>query len=178
VSCLLASQAFSEDWPRFLGPQANGISSETGLIEKFPTNGPSLVWEKQIGTGYGAPSVLGNRLVFHHRTGDEEIVECLDALTGKSQWHYNYPSKFIDPYGYNNGPRATPLLTSNRCYTFGAEGKLTCLELNTGKLVWQRDTGFDFNVPDRCLRSQYRQNHLGKRRSQKLGRSAHARLAW
>jgi outer membrane protein assembly factor BamB len=148
VSCLLASQAFGEDWPRFLGPQANGISSATGLIEKFPTNGPPVVWEKQIGTGYGAPSVLGNKLVFHHRTGDEEIVECLDALTGKSQWHYDYPSKFIDPYGYNNGPRATPLLTSNRCYTFGAEGKLTCLELNTGKLVWQRDTGFDFNVPE------------------------------
>jgi len=137
-----------EDWPNFLGPHANGTSSETDLLEKWPTNGPPLVWEKKIGTGYGAPSVLGNRLVFHHRIGDEEIVECLAADSGKPLWHYSYPSQFIDPYGYNNGPRCTPVLTSSFCYTFGAEGKLLCLELATGKLVWQRDTASDFNIPN------------------------------
>jgi len=133
-------------WPQFLGPHANGISDETGLLDKWPTNGPPLVWEKSIGTGYGAPSVRDN-VVLHHRLEDNEIVEALDAATGKSVWRYSYPSHFIDPYGYNNGPRGTPLLTSNRCYTFGAEGKLLCLELKTGKLIWQRDTGADWNVP-------------------------------
>src|SRR5439155_10324218 len=52
----------------------------------------------------------------------------------------------IDPYGYNNGPRSSPLLSGNRCYTFGAEGKLLCLDLD-GHLVWQRDTSTDWNVP-------------------------------
>ena len=85
--------------------------------------------------------------MLHHRIGDEEIIESFDASTGKSLWHHSYPSHFIDPYGYNNGPRGTPLLTADRCYTFGAEGKLVCLELQTGKLVWQRDTGIDWNVP-------------------------------
>jgi outer membrane protein assembly factor BamB len=136
------------DWPRFLGPRADGISSETGLLDKWPSNGPPVVWEKSIGTGYGAPSVLGNRLVLHHRIGNDEVVECFAADTGKSLWHYGYPSQFVDPYGYNNGPRCTPLLTSNFCYTFGAEGKLICLDLPTGKLVWQRDTAADFNVPN------------------------------
>jgi len=83
----------------------------------------------------------------HHRIGDEEIVECLETATGKPLWRYGYPSRFEDPYGYNNGPRGTPLLTADRCYTFGAEGKLICLELQTGKLVWQRDTAKDFEVP-------------------------------
>jgi len=92
--------------------------------------------------------VMGNHLVVHHRVGGEEVVECLDATDSKSLWHYNYPSAFVDPYGYNNGPRSSPVLTSNLCYTFGAEGKLLCLELATGKLVWQRDTGLDFNVPN------------------------------
>lgn len=150
TAALLACATFAhgEDWPRFLGPRANGTSLETGLLDKWTTNGPPLLWEKQIGTGYGAPSVLGNRLILHHRIGGDEIVECLDASTGKSLWHYAYPSQFQDPYGYNNGPRSTPLLTSNLCYTFGAEGKLTCLELATGKLVWQRDTALDFNIPN------------------------------
>ena len=118
------------------------------MINEWSSNGPPLLWEKKIGTGYGAPAIVGNRLVVHHRIGGEEIVECLDATDGKSLWHYGYPSGFVDPYGYNNGPRSSPVLTSNLCYTLGAEGKLLCLELATGKLVWQRDTGFDFNVPN------------------------------
>jgi len=136
------------DWPQFLGPRANGISSETGLLDQWPSNGPPVLWETNIGTGYGAPSVLGHQLVLHHRIDDDEVVECFAAETGKSLWRFAYPSHFVDPYGYNNGPRGTPLLTSNFCYTFGAEGKLICLELLTGKLVWQRDTAADFTVPN------------------------------
>jgi len=148
TSALFGAEGSADDWPQFLGPRANGISDETGLLDKWPAHGPPLVWEKSIGTGYGAPSVLGLRLVLHHRLADEEVVECFAADTGKSLWRFGYSSHFIDPYGYNNGPRATPLLTSNLCYTFGAEGKLTCLDLQTGKLVWQRDTATDFKVPE------------------------------
>ena len=147
ATCCLAETGVGSDWPQFLGPHRNGTSDETGLLDRWPTNGLPVVWEKKIGTGYGAPSALGNRLVLHHRIGDEEIVECLETATGKPLWRYGYPSRFEDPYGYNNGPRGTPLLTADRCYTFGAEGKLICLELQTGKLVWQRDTAKDFEVP-------------------------------
>jgi len=123
----LRSEPPGEDWPRFLGPRADNISRETGLLEKWPTNGPPMLWDKPVGTGYSAPSVRGVLLVLHHRQGHEEIVEAFIASTGKSVWRHAYPSAFVDPFGYNNGPRCTPLLTSNRCYTFGAEGKLLCL---------------------------------------------------
>ena len=146
-ACVKAGEP-AGDWPCFQGPQANGISSETGLLDRWPTNGPAILWDKPVGSGYGAPSVSGNRLVLHHRAGDQETVECMEAATGKSLWKYSYTSQFQDPYGYNNGPRCTPLLHSNLCYTFGAEGKLTCLELQTGKLVWQRDTAVDFTIPN------------------------------
>ncbi|PYM14808.1 MAG: hypothetical protein DME18_05955 [Verrucomicrobia bacterium] len=147
VTCALAEKGDGPDWPQFLGPHRNGTSDETGLLDRWPTNGVPVVWEKKIGTGYGAPSVRGDRLVLHHRIGDEEIVECFEAATGKPLWRHGYPSRFIDPYGYNNGPRGTPLLTIDRCYTFGAEGKLVCLELQSGKQVWQRDTAKEFEVP-------------------------------
>jgi len=135
------------DWPQFLGPHRDGTSDETGLLDRWPSNGIAVVWEKKIGTGYSAPSVRGDRLVLHHRVGEEEIVECFDPGTGKPLWRYGYPSQFIDPYGYNNGHRSTPLLTAERCYTLGAEGKLVCLALQTGKLIWQRDTAKDWDVP-------------------------------
>ncbi|HTL17692.1 MAG TPA: PQQ-binding-like beta-propeller repeat protein [Patescibacteria group bacterium] len=137
-----------EDWPRFLGPNGNNISTETGLVEKWPTNGLPVIWEKAIGSGYSAPSVLGDRLVVHHRLNDEEIVECLNAANGSTLWRHAYASHFIDPFGYNNGPRGTPIVTSNRCYIFGAEGRLSCLNLENGKPVWEHETAKEWNVPE------------------------------
>lgn len=137
-----------EDWPKFLGPRDDGTSIETGLLAKWPEQGPPMLWEKRVGTGYSAPSVRGNRVVLHHRVRDEEIVDCFAADTGEPIWSHTYESNFSDPYGYNNGPRCSPLLTADRCYTFGAEGKLLCLNLETGKQIWLRDTAADWKIAD------------------------------
>src|SRR5690606_28298015 len=107
-------------------------------------DGPPLVWEIDVGTGYSAPSVRGDRLVLHHRPAGDEVIECFGAASGQSLWTQSYPSRFSDPYGYNNGPRCTPLLTEDRCYTLGAEGKLTCTQLDDGQVVWQRDLKAEF----------------------------------
>src|SRR6267378_5096789 len=96
----IPSQTAGSDWPQFLGPTANGVSTERGLLDKWPAAGPLLVWEKKVGTGYSAPSVRSNRLVLHHRIGDEEMVSCFEAVTGHPVWNYAYPSHFVDPYGY------------------------------------------------------------------------------
>jgi outer membrane protein assembly factor BamB len=138
-----------DDWPVFLGPTGFGISKETGLLDKWPAAGPPMIWEKKVGSGYSAPSILGNRLVLHQRIGKEEVVECMRADTGKSLWEYKYPSSFTDPYGYSNGPRCSPLLAGDRCYTFGAEGKLLCLDLKTGKKIWLRDCLAEFDLKDK-----------------------------
>lgn len=136
-----------EDWPEFLGLRGTGISGETGLLKQWPSKGPPVLWKKHVGTGYSAPSIRGNRLVLTHRIGHEEIVECFEADTGDWEWRFAYRSNFEDPYGYNNGPRCSPLLTEDKCYTFGAEGKLYCLELESGKPLWKRDTAAEFQVP-------------------------------
>ena len=73
-----------EDWPRFLGPRADNTSLETGLLDRFPTNGPAILWEKAVGTGYSAPSVRGSWLVLHHRGRHEEVVSAANASTTSS----------------------------------------------------------------------------------------------
>ncbi len=136
------------DWPEFLGPTRDDVSVETGLRDAIPAKGLPLIWDREIGAGYSAPSVRGELLVFHHRVGEEEIIEACDAKTGATRWKQSYASHFRDPFGYNNGPRCTPLLTADRCYTFGAEGVLMCCELATGKVMWKRDTQTEFEVPE------------------------------
>lgn len=136
------------DWPIFLGPHGTGVSDENNLLDIWPEDGPPVAWRKKIGTGYSAPSVLGNRLAVHHRLKDKDLIECLDAATGDPIWKYDYETDYSDPYGYNNGPRCSPLLTKDRCYTFGAQGKLLCLSLSKGEKIWERDTATDWNVPE------------------------------
>ncbi len=120
-----ATHAFGEDWPQFLGLRQDGTSLETGLVRSIPTNGLPILWDRPIGTGYSAPSLISGMLVTFHREKNEEIIEALDPATGASRWRHGYPSAYRDPYGYNNGPRCAPILTEQRVYTFGAEGKLT-----------------------------------------------------
>src|ERR1043166_5832970 len=72
----LAADARTEDWPWFLGPNHNGHSGETHLLKKWPETGPALLWEFKKGGGYSSPSIAKDRLVFLHRVGDEEVVEC------------------------------------------------------------------------------------------------------
>ncbi|MFV0446457.1 MAG: PQQ-binding-like beta-propeller repeat protein [Planctomycetaceae bacterium] len=143
-----ATPLSASDWPWFLGPDHTGISKETGLLSSWPADGPPVVWKRQIGTGYGAPSVRGDRLVVHHRQEGNEIIECCEIASGKTVWKQSYPSHFTDPYGYNNGPRCSPVLTENHCYTLGAEGVLSCLSLTDGKPVWRRKLRDEYTIPD------------------------------
>lgn len=143
----LAPDAVTHDWTSFLGPSHNGVSSETRLLREWPKGGPTLLWEMRKGTGYSSPAISGERLVYFHRMGAAEKVESLHAESGAKYWEFSYPTQFEDRYGYNNGPRASPVIDGDRVYTYGAEGKLHCLRLQTGQVVWKRDTAAEFKVP-------------------------------
>jgi outer membrane protein assembly factor BamB len=140
----LAAGAVTHDWTSFLGPTHNAISTETKLSRMLP---PPLVWEFPKGTSYSSPAVAAGRLVFIHRVGNEEVVECMDAETGAGKWQFKYGTVFEDRYGYNNGPRASPVLDGTRVYTMGAEGKLHCLDITSGKVIWRHDLRVDYKVP-------------------------------
>ena len=139
----LPKGAMTHDWAPFLGPSHNAVSAETMLSRKLP---PPLVWEFAKGIGYASPSVSGERLVFVHRLKHEEIVECLHPETGSSHWQFRYATAFEDRYGYNNGPRSSPVIDGERVYTLGAEGKLHCLSLGLGKVIWKRDLRAEYKV--------------------------------
>jgi outer membrane protein assembly factor BamB len=143
--CLCGS-LFAADWPQWLGPERNGVSTETGLLRSWPKEGPPVVWQTDVGDGYSGPVVAGDWLILFHRVGDEEVVEGLDAASGKERWKFAYPTRYRDLLGKGNGPRSTPLIAGKRVYTFGAEGSMHCLELETGKKVWEHALNDDYRV--------------------------------
>jgi outer membrane protein assembly factor BamB len=136
----------SHDWPGFLGPARNGKSTEVGLRDNVPTAEPPIVWQKPIGTGYSAPAIAGGRLFHFARFGDVARLTCLDAKTGEQIWKLDHPTDYEDLLGYNNGPRATPVVDGPHVFTYSAEGILQCAQVADGKLVWRVETMKDFHV--------------------------------
>jgi outer membrane protein assembly factor BamB len=139
----LAADAVTHDWPAFLGPTHNAVSTETRLSRRLPA---PLIWEFIKGSGYASPAVAGARLVFLHRLGGEEFVECLHAETGASQWRFPYPTDYEDRYGYNDGPRSSPVIDASRVFSVGAQGQVHGLDLGTGKVLWKRDLRKEYRV--------------------------------
>jgi outer membrane protein assembly factor BamB len=79
--------------------------------------------------------------------GSEAIVECLHPETGEFYWEFRYPTQFEDRFGYNNGPRTSPVIDADRVFVYGADGKLFCLKLDTGTVIWKRDLAAEFHLP-------------------------------
>ena len=121
------------------------MSGEKGLLARWPKGGPPVVWEKAVGEGFSGPVVVGKQLILFHRQDKAEIVESLDALTGKSQWKFSYATAYEDSYSKGDGPRATPLVAGDHIYTLGAEGKLHCFDLG-GKKIWSRVLADDYEL--------------------------------
>ncbi|MCA9237320.1 MAG: PQQ-like beta-propeller repeat protein [Planctomycetales bacterium] len=92
------------------------------------------------------PVISDGRLILFHRLDDEEAVSCLDAASGEPLWEYRYPTAFRCLYEYSHGTYATPTIEGNRVWTVGAEGKLHCLALDTGELIWQRDLRAEYAI--------------------------------
>jgi outer membrane protein assembly factor BamB len=139
-----ALDAAPADWPQFLGPERNGVYNGPPLARSWPAGGPRVVWRRPVGEGFAGPVVVAGRLILFHRMGKEEIVESLDAATGTPQWRYAYPTSYRDSFGFDEGPRAVPVVVNGRIYTFGAEGQLHAIDLQTGKRVWSVDTQKEF----------------------------------
>ena len=135
------------DWPQFLGPDRNGTYGGPALAETWGSAGPKVVWRKQIGQGFAGPAVVGNRVILFHRVGNEEVLESLDAANGNSTWRYAYPTRYRDDFGFDEGPRAVPVIADGVIYTFGAEGQLHAVDLAKGTRLWSEDTMKRFGVP-------------------------------
>jgi len=146
LAATVVTQAAS-DWPQFLGPSRNGIYAGPALADTWGPNGPKVVWRKQVGQGFAGPAVVGNRVLLFHRVGNEEVLESLDAATGNSTWRYAYPTRYRDDFGFDEGPRAVPVVADGVIYTFGAEGQLHAVDLAKGTRLWSEDTMKRFGVP-------------------------------
>src|SRR2546425_8241489 len=73
------------DWPEARGPSRDGVSKETGLVDKWALNGQNFLWRAPY-RGRSAPIVIGHRVYVQNPSGRgpdlPERLLGLDAGTG------------------------------------------------------------------------------------------------
>ena len=119
-----ASASAGEDafWPQFHGPNRNNISTETGLLKRWPTDGPTLLW-----TARG----IGQGCVFYstgHKVGSRKLrlVVSDGEVSVKPLWD----SRDLD--NHHGGV----VLLDDYLYGSGHRRGWICLDWETGKTMY------------------------------------------
>lgn len=135
---LTGAEARAADWPGFLGPNRDGCSTETGLLKQWPQEGPALKWKNEaVGPGWSSVAVASGCVYTTGNEGDNQMLICLDAATGKEKWRGAQGPKASND-GYS-GARSTPTVDGDRVYVTGGDGLFTCHQTATGKILWKHN---------------------------------------
>jgi outer membrane protein assembly factor BamB len=138
---LTSTLLMAADWPQWRGPNRDDVSSEQGLLKRWPPGGPPLVWKASgAGAGNGGVSVSGAKVFTSGDKGESSFVLALNVASGSLVWTARIGRAGGDP----SGPRGTPTADGNRVYMLGQFGDLVCLEAATGKEIWRRNLEKDF----------------------------------
>lgn len=139
----LPAQTTTGDWPQWRGPERNGVSRETGLLQEWPSGGPAVAWSASgLGAGYGTVAVKGTRVFVQGLRGRQTMLHSLDRGDGKYLWSKNLGSGGGNDRG--SGPRSTPTLDGDRVYVLTETGELFCLR-EDGTQLWQRNILREFS---------------------------------
>jgi len=125
------------DWPQWRGPNRDDVSTETGLLKKWPASGPKRAWvNEDAGLGYSGFAISGGKLYTMGLYDAEEKVVCIDAATGKKLWDSLVGAIYKNKWG--DGPRCTPTVAGGKVFAIGGNGDLVCLDAATGKQDWSK----------------------------------------
>jgi outer membrane protein assembly factor BamB len=146
ITCLIVPVR-AADWPQWRGPDRNGISQETGLLQQWPKDGPKLLWQaRALGSGFSTPSIVGDLLYVLANSGtQDEFVKALSTTDGKPVWSVRI-GKVGNPNQQPSYPaaRSTPTVDGDALFALGSDGDLVCLETATGKERWRKNLRTDF----------------------------------
>ena len=132
----LATNCQAADWPRFRGPNNNGVSQETDWNANWSSDGPPIAWRVEVGTGYSSVTIAKGRLYTMGNESNVDTVYCLNADTGEQIWSHSY-SCATDANEFEGGPTSTPTVADGAVFSLSRCGDLFCFDASSGEIRWQ-----------------------------------------
>jgi outer membrane protein assembly factor BamB len=147
VAVLSSATSLQADWPQWRGPNRDGAVKNATVPATWP-KALKEEWKMTVGAGHASPVESNGKIYVFARQGDDEVLLCLDAVTGKELWRSaGQPA----PYemheaakGHGKGPKSTPVVSNGVVYSLGISGILSAHDANTGKLKWRREFSKDY----------------------------------
>ncbi len=142
------------DWPHWRGPEQNGISRETGLVDTWDpdaegTSG-NVLWKNTELGGISTPIVMRGKLYTIVRAeagtkSEGEKVVCVDAATGKKIWENKYNVYLSDVPAERVGwSCVTGDPATGKVYAIGACALLQCIDGDSGKTLWSHSLNEEY----------------------------------
>lgn len=136
---LLATTTRAQDWPQWRGPNRDG--NAPGIAALWPKD-LKEEWKVTVGIGHSSPVVVADKIYIFARQAEEEVLLCLDAASGKEIWRSSEPIAYKMHEAatfHGKGPKATPVVSNGKVFTFGISGVISCHDARTGKLQWRHE---------------------------------------
>jgi len=135
------SPVYSQNVAQWRGINRDGQYSGINLLKEWPANGPELLWfTEEIGNGYGAPTILNDRVFVNGETDSTSYLFAFD-LKGKLLWKSPNGNEFTGS-GFSHGfpgSRSTPTIMNNLAYACSGNGRIACYETSNGAEKWAVD---------------------------------------
>ena len=133
-------------WPRFRGADFDNVSKENiRLIDKFPKEGPKILWKIPLGEGHAAPAVYDGRvyLLDYNETKKQDLLRCFSLATGEELWQRGYTVRLKRNHGLS---RTIPAVTDKYVVTIGPRCQVMCVDRLKGDLLWGLDLAAEYNT--------------------------------
>jgi outer membrane protein assembly factor BamB len=142
ATVLVSLTSVTADWPQWRGPNRDGNVKSAFVPDTWP-KALKEEWKITVGVGHASPVEANGRIYVFARQGEDEVLLCLDSVTGKEIWRSApQPTSYeMHPaaVGHGKGPKSTPVVNNGTVYTFGIAGVLSAFDAGTGKLKWRRE---------------------------------------
>lgn len=141
VAASVALTALAADWPQWRGPNRDGYVADAVIPQSWP-KALKEEWKVTVGVGHASPVEANGRIYLFACQGENEVLLCLDSVTGKEVWRSSQAISYqMHPAAtsHGKGPKSTPVVSNGSVYTFGISGVLSAHDARTGKLKWRRE---------------------------------------
>lgn len=138
------------DWPSWRGPEQNGISRETGLIDQWDLSGDNVLWKSTAMGSRSTPIVMRGKVytICRHEPGtprEQEKVVCADAASGEVLWENRFNVFLSDvPKERIGWSCCAGDPTTGRIYVMGVCDYFQCLDGETGETIWSHSLSEEY----------------------------------
>jgi outer membrane protein assembly factor BamB len=129
-------------YPQYLGENRDGVIHGVTLARDWSAARPKVLWRRRVGAGWSGFAIANGLAITQEQRGGKETVVAYNLTDGAPRWSHGDEAHFESTVA-GEGPRATPTISRGRVFTLGSTGILNALDLQTGRLIWQRDVARD-----------------------------------